>query len=78
LDSLRIHAGRTGTRNTGSQRLAHPAHIPRHPKAVWLNREPEQLRPCRQSIAVIREIMESRMYPINIEGQERAMRYLSR
>ena len=49
-----------------------------YPKAVWLNPEPEQLWPYRQSIAVIREIMESRMYPITIEGLERAMRYLSK
>ncbi|MHB8668101.1 MAG: vWA domain-containing protein [Burkholderiales bacterium] len=49
-----------------------------YPKAVWLNPEPEQLWPYRQSIAVIREIMEARMYPITIEGLERAMRYLSK
>ena len=47
-------------------------------KAVWLNPEPEQLWPYRQSISVIRELMESRMYPITIEGLERAMRYLSK
>ncbi len=39
---------------------------------------PEQLWPYRQSISVIREIMESRRYPITIEGLERAMRYLSK
>jgi len=49
-----------------------------YPKAIWLNPEPEQLWPYRQSIAVIREIMEARMYPITIEGLERAMRYLSK
>ena len=49
-----------------------------YPKAVWLNPEPEQLWPYRQSIAVIRELMEARMYPITIEGLERAMRYLSK
>jgi len=48
-----------------------------YPKAVWLNPEPEQLWPYRQSISVIREIMGSRMYPLTIEGLERAMRYLS-
>jgi len=32
-------------------------------KAIRLNPEPEQLWRCRQSISVIREIMESRMYP---------------
>jgi len=49
-----------------------------YPKAIWFNPEPEQLWPYRQSISVIREIMESRMYPITIEGLERAMRYLSK
>ena len=36
------------------------------------------MRPERQSVAVIREIMEARMYPITIGGLERAMRYLSK
>ncbi|MBE0612311.1 MAG: VWA domain-containing protein [Burkholderiales bacterium] len=49
-----------------------------YPKAIWLNPEPEQLWPYRQSISILREIMESRMYPITIEGLERAMRYLSK
>jgi uncharacterized protein len=49
-----------------------------YPKAVWLNPEPEQLWPYRQSIAVLREIMGGRMYPTTIEGLERAMRYLSK
>jgi len=49
-----------------------------YPKAIWLNPEPEQLWPYRQSISVIREIMEARMYPITVEGLERAMRYLSK
>ena len=49
-----------------------------YPKAAWLNPEPEQLWPYRQSISVIRELMEARMYPITIEGLERAMRYLSK
>jgi hypothetical protein len=49
-----------------------------YPKAIWLNPEPEQLWPYRQSISIIRELMETRMYPITIEGLERAMRYLSK
>jgi uncharacterized protein len=49
-----------------------------YPKAIWLNPEPEQLWPYRQSISVIRELMEARMYPITIEGLARAMRYLSK
>jgi hypothetical protein len=49
-----------------------------YPIAVWLNPEPEQLWPYRQSISIIRELMEARMCPITIEGLERAMRYLSK
>ncbi|NJN39972.1 MAG: VWA domain-containing protein [Gammaproteobacteria bacterium] len=47
-------------------------------RAVWLNPEPEQLWPYRQSIGILREIMADRMYPLTIDGLERAMRYLSK
>ncbi|MBI2319419.1 MAG: VWA domain-containing protein [Betaproteobacteria bacterium] len=46
-------------------------------KAVWLNPEPEEIWPYRQSIGILRELMAGRMYPTTIEGLERAMRYLS-
>lgn len=49
-----------------------------YPKAVWLNPEPEQLWPYRQSIGTLRELMGDRMYPMTIDGLERAMRYLSK
>ena len=45
-------------------------------KAVWLNPEPEEIWPYRQSIGIIREIMGGRMYPTTIVGLERAMRAL--
>ncbi len=48
------------------------------PKFVWLNPEPEGLWQYRQSITVIRQIMQNRMFPITIEGLERAMRTLSK
>jgi uncharacterized protein len=48
------------------------------PKFVWLNPEPEGLWQYRQSITVIRQIMQNRMFPITIEGLERAMRMLSK
>ena len=48
------------------------------PKFVWLNPEPEGLWQYRQSIAVIRQLMNNRMYPLTIEGLERAMRTLSK
>ena len=48
------------------------------PKFVWLNPEPEGLWDYRQSISVIRQIMQNRMFPITLEGLERAMRTLSK
>ncbi|WP_288378604.1 VWA domain-containing protein [uncultured Massilia sp.] len=48
------------------------------PKFAWLNPEPENLWPYRQSIALIRQIMHERMFPITLEGLERAMRLLSK
>ncbi len=48
------------------------------PKAVWLNPEPEGYWQYRQSIAILRDIMHDRMYPITVDGLERAMRMLSK
>jgi uncharacterized protein with von Willebrand factor type A (vWA) domain len=48
------------------------------PKCVWLNPEPEQLWQYRQSIAIIRQLMSDRMYPITMDGLERAMQMLSK
>ncbi|MFC5480233.1 vWA domain-containing protein [Massilia suwonensis] len=48
------------------------------PKFAWLNPEPEHLWQYRQSIAVIRQIMNNRMFPVTLEGLERAMRLLSK
>ena len=48
------------------------------PKFAWLNPEPEGLWQYRQSITVIRQIMNNRMFPVTIEGLERAMRTLSK
>jgi uncharacterized protein with von Willebrand factor type A (vWA) domain len=45
-------------------------------KAVWLNPEPEEIWPYRQSIGILKEIVGGRMYPTTIEGLERAMRTL--
>ncbi len=48
------------------------------PKFIWLNPEPESLWQYRQSISVIRQIMNNRMFPVTIEGLERGMRMLSK
>jgi uncharacterized protein with von Willebrand factor type A (vWA) domain len=49
-----------------------------YPKTIWLNPEPEQLWQYRQSIAIVREIFNGKMYPTTIAGLEEAMRYLSK
>jgi uncharacterized protein with von Willebrand factor type A (vWA) domain len=48
------------------------------PKFIWLNPEPEGLWQYRQSIAVVRQLMSNRMFPVTLEGLERAMRMLSK
>src|SRR6058998_4118601 len=47
-----------------------------YPRAVWVNPEPEEIWPYRQSIGILREIMGGRMYATTIQGLERAMRAL--
>jgi len=48
------------------------------PRFVWLNPEPEGLWQYRQSVALIRDLMDQHMYPLTIDGLERAMRLLSK
>jgi uncharacterized protein with von Willebrand factor type A (vWA) domain len=50
--------------------------VEKFPKYAWLNPEPEGVWEYRQSIAVIREIMSDRMYPVTLNGLEKAMREL--
>ncbi len=50
--------------------------IDKFPKFAWLNPEPESVWEYRQSISVIRQIMAQRMYPVTLQGLERAMREL--
>ena len=50
----------------------------RFPKFAWLNPEPEGVWEYRQSIAVIKQVLQNRMYPVTLNGLERAMRELSK
>ena len=52
--------------------------VERFPKFAWLNPEPEGVWEYRQSIGVIRQIMQNRMYSVTLQGLERAMRELSK
>jgi uncharacterized protein with von Willebrand factor type A (vWA) domain len=55
------------------QRIA--AHFPR---LVWLNPEPEEHWKWTPSIQVTRELVGGRMFPLTLEGLDRAMRELKR
>jgi uncharacterized protein with von Willebrand factor type A (vWA) domain len=48
------------------------------PSYIWLNPEPESIWQYRQSIDIIRQLMNNRMFPITLEGLERGMRLLSK
>src|SRR5690554_6661787 len=69
--SVEHHNKETGA--TWMQRL-----LQAWPKAVWLNPEPQGYWQYRQSIAILRNIMSDRMFPITVDGLERAMRMLSK
>ena len=49
-----------------------------YPKAVWLNPVPEKYWSGTQSIGMVRELMEGRMFPLTLDGLDRAMRRLTR
>ena len=49
-----------------------------YPKAVWLNPVPERYWSGTRSIGMIRSIIDDRMYPLTLEGLDRAMRKLAR
>jgi uncharacterized protein len=52
--------------------------IDRYPKFAWLNPEPEGVWDYRQSVSVIKQLMANRMYPVTLQGLERAMRELAK
>ncbi|TXL67380.1 vWA domain-containing protein [Zeimonas arvi] len=52
--------------------------VERFPKYAWLNPEPEGVWQYRQSISVIQQLVGGRMFPVTLQGLERAMRELSR
>jgi uncharacterized protein with von Willebrand factor type A (vWA) domain len=48
------------------------------PSACWLNPEPERSWKYRQSIALLRQILGERMFPLTLDGLTRAMAHLSK
>ena len=55
------------------QRMTHV-----YPAAAWLNPVPEQHWGYSQSVQVIRQLMNGRMYPLTLDGLDDAMRELTR
>jgi len=49
-----------------------------YPKAIWLNPVPEKYWDGTTSIGMIRRLMEDRMFPLTLDGIDRAMRALTR
>jgi hypothetical protein len=49
-----------------------------YPKAVWLNPVPQKYWTGTASIGMIRQIIEDRMFPLTLDGLDRAMRRLTR
>jgi len=47
-------------------------------RAIWLNPQPEAVWNYHESIAITRELMGSRMFPLTIDGLDRGMRLLTR
>ena len=48
------------------------------PKFAWINPEPQGVWGYRQSIAVMQQLMNQRMYPLTLQGLEAAMRMLGK
>ncbi len=48
------------------------------PKFAWINPEPQGVWQYRQSIAIVQQLMNQRMYPLTLRGLEDAMRLLTK
>ena len=55
------------------QRLTHA-----YPKYAWINPEPQGVWQYRQSIAIVQQLMQQRMFPLTLPGLEGAMRLLTK
>jgi uncharacterized protein with von Willebrand factor type A (vWA) domain len=49
-----------------------------YPKAVWLNPVPEKHWTYTHSIQMVRQLMGERMFPLTLDGLDRAARELVR
>lgn len=49
-----------------------------YPKFAWINPEPQGAWQYRQSISIVQQLMNQRMYPLTLRGLEEAMRLLTK
>jgi hypothetical protein len=49
-----------------------------YPKAVWINPQPEDRWEYYESLRMTRQLMGDRMFPLTLDGLDRAMRELTR
>ena len=49
-----------------------------YPKFAWINPEPQGVWQYRQSIAMIQDLMAQKMYPLSLQGIDKAIRSLSK
>jgi uncharacterized protein with von Willebrand factor type A (vWA) domain len=61
---------------SGAVWLSRMAHV--YPAAVWLNPVPDAHWGYSQSVKMVRELMNDRMYPLTLDGLDNAMRELTR
>ena len=73
LRAFKIYRWNEESGETWMQRLLHV-----YPKAVWLNPVPEGYWETTPSVQVMKQIMSHRMFPMTLDGLERAMKELSR
>lgn len=49
-----------------------------YPHFIWLNPEPEESWDYRESITIVKNIMQNRMFPLTVDGIEQGMKLLSK
>ena len=79
--ALRDHARRAARSSTSTRRRARSgwsACTRTYPACVWLNPVPEEQWDYTHSIRMMRQLMGDRMYPLTLDGLDRAMRELVR
>ncbi|MBK6854694.1 MAG: VWA domain-containing protein [Burkholderiales bacterium] len=61
---------------TSAEWLQHITHA--YPKYAWINPEPQGVWQYRQSISIVQQLMQQRMFPLTLAGLEQSMRLLSK